>query len=188
MQLLKIKISPSNIAIIFYGFTLFFCTMSCSSKGDKVAILNSDPDISTVESLSDEALLDEVQRQTFKYFWDFAHPVSGMALERSDKDAYGIEGWEIVTSGGSGFGVMAMIVGVERNFISRTEAVKRLHTITDFLLSGDRFHGAFPHWYYGSTGKVRPFFTEDNGGDIVETSFMIQGLLTARQYFNEDTS
>ena len=186
MQLLKKKISRSNIALVFYGFTLFFSAMSCSSKGDKVAILNSDPDISTVESLSDEALLDEVQRQTFNYFWDFAHPVSGMALERSDKDAYGTEGWEIVTSGGSGFGIMAMIVGVERNFISRAEAVERLHTITDFLLNGDRFHGAFPHWYYGSTGKVRPFFTEDNGGDIVETSFMIQGLLTARQYFTQE--
>ncbi len=110
----------------------------------------------------------------------------GWPYERSDKDAYGVEGWEIVTSGGSGFGIMAIIVGVERNFISRTEAVERLHTITDFLLNGDRFHGAFPHWYYGSTGKVRPFFTEDNGGDIVETSFMIQGLLTARQYFNKE--
>ncbi|MGB5700793.1 glucoamylase family protein [Muriicola sp.] len=186
MQLLKKGFAPVIRVFLFIGFTLFFMLLSCSSKGDNTVILNSDPDIFTVESLSDEALLDEVQRQTFKYFWDFAHPVSGMALERSDKDAYGVEGWEIVTTGGSGFGIMAMIVGVERNFISRTEAVERLHTITDFLLNGDRFHGAFPHWYYGSTGKVRPFFTEDNGGDIVETSFMIQGLLTARQYFNEE--
>ncbi len=186
MQLPVKKIVPFSINYIFAGIYLFLVLLSCSSKGEKTVILNSDPDILIVEALSDEALLDEVQRQTFKYFWNFAHPVSGMALERSDKDAYGEEGWEIVTSGGSGFGIMAIIVGVERNFISRTEAVERLHTITDFLLNGDRFHGAFPHWYYGSTGKVKPFFTEDNGGDIVETSFMIQGLLSARQYFNKE--
>jgi hypothetical protein len=187
MQPLNKKMAPIVRVFLFIGFTLFFILLSCSSKDDKTEIINSDPDTSVVEPLSDKELLDEVQRSTFKYFWDFAHPVSGMALERSDKDAYGAEGYEIVTSGGSGFGIMAIIVGVERNFISRPEAVTRLHTITDFLLAGDRFHGAFPHWYFGSTGKVRPFFTEDDGGDIVETSFLIQGLLTARQYFNEDT-
>jgi len=75
-------------------------------------------------------------------------------------------------------------VGVERNFISREQAVERLLKITNFLLNSDRFHGAFPHWYNGDSGKVKPFFKEDDGGDIVETSFLIQGLLTARQYFN----
>ncbi len=136
------------------------------------------------QQLNDEELLDLVQEQTFKYFWDFAHKNSGMALERSDPNAYNGEGKDIVTSGGSGFGIMAIIVGVERSYISRDQAIKRLLKITNFLLNGDRFHGAFPHWYNGNTGKVRPFFTEDNGGDLVETSFMIQGLLTARQYFN----
>jgi len=176
-----------------YAFSCFAVAgllfVSCLKKENKRIEDTADPtsEVST-PVLSDEELLDLVQRQTFAYFWDFAHPVSGMALERSNKDAYGIPGYEVVTSGGSGFGVMALIVGVERNFINRTEAIERLHTITDFLLNGDRFHGAFPHWYFGSTGKVRPFFTEDNGGDIVETSFMIQGLLTARQYFSNDNS
>ncbi len=188
MQIPEVKTATVNKVFLIVVLALLHIFMSCSSKEDKSEILNSDPDVPVVQALSNEELLDLVQRQTFKYFWDFAHPVSGMALERSNIDAYGVEGYEIVTSGGSGFGVMAMIVGVERNFISRTEAVARLLTITDFLLTGDRFHGAFPHWYFGSTGKVRPFFTEDNGGDIVETSFMIQGLLTARQYFNQDIS
>ena len=162
--------------------------VSCLKKENKSIENAIDPESEVITpALSDDELLTLVQRQTFAYFWDFAHPVSGMALERSNKDAYGVPGYEVVTSGGSGFGVMALLVGVERNFITRSQAIERLHTITDFLLNGDRFHGAFPHWYFGSTGKVRPFFTEDNGGDIVETSFMIQGLLTARQYFNNDT-
>ncbi len=167
------------ITIIFY---LFF-----------TIILNSCSKNSTIEKpvnpeLSDNELLDLIQKQTFSYFWDFAHDKSGMALERSDANAYGGEAHNIVTTGGSGFGVMAIIIGVERNYITRDQAIKRLLVITNFLLSGDRFHGAFPHWYYGSTGKVRPFFTEDNGGDLVETSFMIQGLLTARQYFSKDNN
>jgi hypothetical protein len=127
--------------------------------------------------IPDEELLTKIQQQTFRYFWDFAHPVSGMARER-DTSA------EIVTTGGSGFGVMALIVGMERGFISREQGVVRLHKIIDFLASADRFHGAWPHWLNGTTGEVQPFSTYDNGGDLVETSFMAAGLLAARQYLN----
>ncbi len=176
-HLLKIV---TKISIVIFLITL----NSCSNGTSK----NDTPNDSLIvnNQLSDEALLDLVQKSTFKYFWNFANPSSGMALERSNSEAYGGEANNIVTTGGSGFGVMAIIVGVERNFITRDQGVDRLLKITNFLLNGDRFHGAFPHWYYASTGKVRPFFTEDNGGDIVETSFMIQGLLTVRQYFNID--
>ena len=128
--------------------------------------------------LTDDELLDLVQLQTFKYFWEAAHVDSGMALERSNGDG------RTVTSGGSGFGVMAIIVGADRGFVTREQAVERLLLITNFLMNSDRFHGAFPHWYDGDTGKVQRFSEKDDGGDIVETSFMIQGLLAARQYFN----
>jgi hypothetical protein len=129
--------------------------------------------------ISDEVLLDLIQQQTFRYFWDFAHPFSGLARERNTSG-------ETVTIGGSGFGVMALVVAMERGFISREEGVERLLTIVNFLLTqADRFHGAWSHWLNGTTGTVRPFSTKDDGGDLVETSFMIQGLLTARQYLDE---
>lgn len=125
-----------------------------------------------------EELLTLVQRQTFKYFWDFAHPVSGMARERNSSG-------DVVTSGGTGFGVMAIVAAVHRGFISRAEAVAHLNKMVDFLLnSADRFHGAFPHWLNGATGETVPFSEKDDGADLVETSFLIQGLLTARQYFD----
>jgi len=128
--------------------------------------------------ISDEALLTLVQQQTFKYFWDFGHPVSGLARER---DTSG----DVVTSGGSGFGIMAIVTGVHRNFITRNEGLVRMQKIVDFLKNkADRFHGAFPHWLNGNTGKTVAFSTKDNGADLVETSFLMQGLLTARQYFN----
>ncbi len=165
--------------LILTILVLTWIPISCQDEGNST--------INTTKQLTDNELLDLVQKQTFKYFWDFAHAKSGMALERSNREAYGGEALNIVTTGGSGFGIMAIVVGVERNFITRNEAIDRLLKITEFLLAGDRFHGAFPHWYYGDSGKVRPFFTEDNGGDIVETSFMIQGLLTARQYFSNNS-
>lgn len=127
--------------------------------------------------ISDEALLDLVQYQTFRYFWDFAHPASGMARERNSSG-------NVVTTGGSGFGIMAVIVGVERGFITRAMAMERFSTLVDFLGQADRFHGAWPHWLHGVTGKTIPFSTKDNGGDLVETSFMAAGLLTLRQYLD----
>ncbi len=178
------------ILILIYFGILSTGLVSCSSNEDSTVDKPTpvDPGSGLPPQLTDSELLDKVQEQTFKYFWDFGHPVSGMARERSDASAYGGQSPDIVTSGGSGFGVMAIIVGVERNYISREQAAERLNAITNFILNGDRFHGALPHWYNGNTGKVIPFSADDNGGDLVETSFMIQGLLTARQYFDGDNS
>lgn len=122
-------------------------------------------------------LLSVVQQQTFKYFYDFAHPASGMARERNTSG-------NTVTSGGSGFGIMALIVGMERNFITRAQGLERMDKILDFLETADRFHGVWPHWMDGNTGNVIPFSANDNGGDLVETSFLVQGLLTFRQYLD----
>jgi hypothetical protein len=127
--------------------------------------------------ISDEVLLTLVQRQTFRYFWDFAHPVSGLSRERNTSD-------QTVTSGGSGFGIMALLVGIERGFISRSEGIEQLEKIVGFLDNSERFHGAWPHWLNGTTGKVIPFSPDDNGGDIVETSYLAMGLLAARQYLD----
>ena len=128
--------------------------------------------------LTDNALLDLVQQQSLKYFWDFGHPVSGLARERNSSG-------ETVTSGGSGFGIMSIITGVNRGFISRAQALTRLQTTVAFLKNtAQTFHGAYPHWLNGTTGAVIPFSTKDNGADLVETSYLMQGLLCARQFFN----
>ena len=134
--------------------------------------------------LSDEALLDLVQRQTFRYFWDFAHPTSGLARERSNQ-AFGY-GPEVVTTGGSGFGIMTIIVAVERHWISRQEALDRLLQMVRFLYTADSYHGILPHFLNGETGRTIPFTRKDDGGDLVETSFLLAGLLCARQYFDRD--
>ncbi len=128
--------------------------------------------------LTDAALLDKVQQQTFKYFWDFGHPVSGMARERNSSG-------DLVTTGGTGFGIMAIVTAVDRNFITRSEGAARVIKISDFLINNcTKYHGAFAHWVNGATGVTIPFSANDNGADLVETSFLMEGLITARQYFN----
>jgi hypothetical protein len=128
--------------------------------------------------ISDDALLDLIQKQTLKYFTDFAHPVSGMARERNSSG-------DVVTTGGTGFGVMSIISGVSRNFISRADGLTLITKVVSFLKNScTAYHGAFSHWINGATGATVPFSQKDDGADLVETSYLMQGLLCARQFFN----
>ncbi|MGH6948632.1 MAG: glucoamylase family protein [Kiloniellales bacterium] len=135
--------------------------------------------------LSDETLLDLVQRQTLAYFWDFGHPASGMARERSNPVA-SYDSRDTVCSGGTGFGIMAMLAGAARGFLPRAEVLDRISQIVAFLRRAETHHGVFPHFLHGATGATIPFSGKDDGGDLVETSYLMTGLLCARQYFAGD--
>lgn len=136
-----------------------------------------------VRGLSDTALLDLVQRQTLNYFWEFGHPASGMARERSNAVA-GYDHLDTACTGGTGFGVMAMLAGAERGFLPRAAVLERIGRIVEFLGRAETFHGVFPHFLHGESGAMIPFSEKDDGGDLVETSFLMMGLLCARQYFS----
>lgn len=179
-----VLVQPSSALGGLAKFSLLVNTGLKSTAGKGLQSANSYAFMTELDStdkypqISDSALLDLVQQQTFKYFWDFGHPVSGMARERNTSG-------ETVTTGGSGFGVMAILTGINRNFINRQQGLTRIQTIVDFLKNtAPNFHGAFSHWMNGSTGAVVPFGQKDDGADIVETSYMMMGLLCARQYFN----
>ncbi|MEP6929410.1 MAG: glucoamylase family protein [Flavobacterium sp.] len=163
----------------FSFILLSFAFFSCGANPE-VQKENNKP---SVAKLSDEQLLDIVEKQTFKYFWDYAEPNSGLARERFHPDGiYPDNDKNIVTTGGSGFGLMAIVSGMSRGYVTKEEGVKRLDKIADFLAKADRFHGAWSHWIDGNTGKVKPFGIKDNGGDLVETSFLISGMITVREY------
>lgn len=136
----------------------------------------------TTRYMTDEQLLDMVQEASFRYYWDGAEPNSGLALEN-------IPGRRnMIATGASGFGMMAIVTGVERGYITREEAIQRFKKIVAFLDKAETFHGGYAHFIDGITGKVEPFFgMRDNGADMVETSFLFQGLLTARQYFDKNS-
>ena len=166
----------------FLAFCLLLGIMySCKdSNMNKEA---SDEKEKKTSQLSEEELLDTVQKQTLKYFWDFAEPNSLLGRERYHPDGdYPKNDAHVVTTGGSGFGLMGMVAGIERGFIPRDSAVARLDHIADFLGSTPRFHGAWSHWLNGETGDVQAFGKKDNGGDIVETSFLAQGFIVVREY------
>ncbi len=183
-----IVIRPSSSLKWLSKYTL---TVSTNLKSKRGASLIAPVSVNLVTALdstdkfpeiNDDELLTLVQKQTFNYFWDFGHPVSGMARERSSS-------MELVTTGGTGFGIMATIVAVERQLIDRAAAVERLLKIGRFLKNdATPYHGAFAHWINGSTGQTAPFSEKDNGADLVETSFLFQGLLTARQYFTGENN
>lgn len=171
-------------------FLIFSLSISSIFTNAQKAIVKKPAGISYTlkidKNISDTALVGLVQKQTLRYFWDFAHPVSGMARERSNESFN--YGKEVVTTGGTGFGVMAIIVGVNRGWIARDTAAKFLLKMVKWLGKADSYHGVFPHWYNGETGKTIPFSRKDDGADLVESSFLLQGLLCVRQYFNGDNN
>ena len=174
---------PKRSTRILLAFILvFWSVLSCG--GDEPM----DPPISMPDPpeavLTDEELLDLTQRETFRYFWDFAEANSGAARERYHPENPSFDA-NIVTTGGTGFGLMSILVGIERDYVSRSQAVERLDKILTFLDNAERFRGAWPHWMDGSTGQVIPFGNLDDGGDLVETAFLCQGLICIKEYFKD---
>jgi hypothetical protein len=174
-----------NYAILL---SIFILLPSCN-KNQKIKTADNETtkDGPTIyQGLSDEMLLDTIQYYTFQYFWDGAEEKSGLACERIHLSGiYPLNDETVVTTGGSGFGIMAILVGIERGFISRLDGLERFEKIADFLETADRFHGAWPHWLEGTSGKIVPFEEKDNGGDLVETSFLAQGLICVQEYFKD---
>ena len=189
------------------GFTTIalVCCMSINAQKKTTTFPDSVAPVGIIKNISDSELLDIVQRQTFRFFWHYAHPVSGLARER-DNTVHGDYYWDYINEaydepnfskntygpeacaiGGTGFGILSTIVAVNRGWIGRDTALKRLVKMVDFLNRADSYHGIFPHFMNGATGKTIPFGKLDDGADIVETSYLLMGFLCAREYFNGDT-
>ncbi|MBB1285063.1 beta-glucosidase [Flavisolibacter sp. BT320] len=195
-----------KLACFFFSF---FPVMVLQAQGWKKGKYGDGPDsippVGVIKGLPDEQLLETVQRQTFRFFWHGAHPHSGLSLERSNtvlaehywdyineawdepnfsKTTFGPDAGAI---GGTGFGIMSTIVAVERGWVGRDTAVRRLIKIADFLINADCFHGIYPHFMNGRTGKTIKFDRLDDAADIVETSYLLMGFLCAKEYFTKNT-
>jgi len=173
------------IRIFLPLITLLILLSGCSDKKNEQNETPK-PETRPLTFASDEAFLDFIQQAHINYMWDGAEKTSGLAPERMHIDGnYPENDADVITTGGSGFGIAGLVVGIERGFIPRTDGVARLHRIVDYLTKADRFHGIWPHWIHGPTGKVKPFGLKDNGGDLVESAFLMQGLLCVREYFKD---
>ena len=177
------SVHQASVYSDFFGVndrTYYYCVKSVAIRGGG----ESEPSkvvSATSHAMTDEQLLTSVQEAVFRYFWDYGHPVSGLARE-----GYGFRhSPDTCTSGGTGMGLMALCVGAERRFVTPAEAANRVLRILTFLdEKAPRFHGAWSHWIHGVTGGTKPFSQYDDGGDLVETAYLVQGMLTVRQYFN----
>lgn len=178
-------------SILFLLLTFFVFVFSCSrdsapkSGGTPLGGDSQTPDPVTV--YTDAQILEMVQKDALKYFWEYAEINSKLARERYHIDNPGLDA-NVVTTGGSGFGLMTILVGIKNGYVSRAEAVSKLSTSLNFLQTSNRYHGAWPHWINGATGNVIPFGTMDNGGDLVETAFLVQGLICVREFFKNSTN
>lgn len=164
--------------------TLLLCG-SCSSDGD-VSVAPTPTPTDPPKTYTDAEITEMVQKDALKYFWDYAQTNSKLARERYHTDNPGQDA-NVVTTGGSGFGLMTILVGIKNGYVPKADAVSRLTTALQFLQNANRFHGAWPHWIDGNSGAVIPFGTKDNGGDLVETAFLAQGLICVREYFKNST-
>jgi hypothetical protein len=181
-------ITPTAPLDFLSGYTLAVSYALTSNTGNSlvsplaVEFLTAIDSTDKFPAISIDSLLTLVQKQTFKYFWEFGHSVSGLARERNTSG-------DVVTTGGSGFGMMALPVAIQRKFITKEEGLARMQKTIDFLKNkAQRYHGAYPHWLNGATGITIPFSVNDDGADLVETSYLMMGLLTVRQYFNGPAS
>lgn len=173
-----LKSAALALAVVFVG---------CSAKTEKAAELTiaQQAEQRPEQFENDSVFLDFIQKVHFNYMWEGADSTSGLAKERIHLDNHYPENDQnTITIGGSGFGVAGLIVAMDRGFITREAGVERLHKIVDYLTKADRFHGVWPHWLDGPTGKVKPFGKKDNGGDLVESAFLMQTLLCVRQYMD----
>ena len=188
----------------FYFLLLIAHSINAQKKSIGYQAKNSINTVGVLKGLPDSVLLETVQRQTFRFFWHYAHPISGLARER-DQSVKAVYYWDYINEawdepnlsqpvfgsedcaiGGTGMGILATIVAVERDWIDRDTAVRRINKICDFLLKADAYHGIYPHFMNGTTGKTVPFDRLDDGADIVETSYLMMGLLSAREYFKKE--
>lgn len=193
------------LTIFFFWLALSCVHAQPLTKGKYGDGPDSIAPVGIIKNLTDDQLMEVVQKQTFRYFWQGAHPVSGLALERDNavkaeyywdyiNEAWGepnfshsIFGADAGAIGGTGFGILSTIVAVNRGWIGRDTAVRRLIKIADFLTHADCFHGIYPHFMNARTGKTIPFDRLDDGADLVETSYLLMGFLCARQYFDRNT-
>lgn len=179
------KINKTLISL----FMLTLLWTSCGASGENIPAATLPPSEKQDRPTSfanDNEMLDYIQKVHLNYMWDGAESNSGLAPERIHLDGiYPQNDKDVVTTGGSGFGIAGLLVGIDRGFIDRQEGVKRFRKIVNFLENADRFHGVWPHWINGKTGRIVPFGRKDDGGDLVESSFLMTSLLCARQYFKD---
>ncbi len=128
--------------------------------------------------------LDEVQRRTFRYFWDFTDDRHAQTLDRAPNRTFS-------SVAATGFGLTSYIVGAERSFISRQQAAERTLSCLNALWTLPQ--GNSPTGVAGYRGFFYHFLTLDSARrfkqvelSTIDTGLLMAGVISAMEYFDGD--
>jgi hypothetical protein len=133
---------------------------------------------------ADDEFLDTLQRRTFDWFWETTNPENGLVPDRWPTKSF-------CSVAAVGFGLAGYGVGVERGYVSRQQAIERtLNTLRFFAIAPQSddsskatgHHGFFYHFLNMQSGLRHPVCELSS----IDTSWLMCGVLFAREYFDRD--
>jgi hypothetical protein len=129
---------------------------------------------------TDEQLLDEMQKAMFEFFWNEASPATGQVKDRAL--ANGNDNRKMASIAATGFGLTSLCIGDQRSYRKSSDILERVRKTLRFLANDlQHEHGFFYHFIHMDTGAR----WEKNELSSIDSSLLFCGVLTARQYFND---
>lgn len=140
------------------------------------------PSVGTVApTAEDERLLDEIQRAAFDFFWEQSDPTTGLVRDRVNVRAAS-DSRTAASIAATGFGLTAICIGAEREYVPLEEARGRATAALQFLDAGMPTHrGFFYHWADVHTG-ARIWDSEISS---IDTAILLCGVIACREHFRD---
>ncbi len=162
---------------------VWLLAVGCRTAAPPVADMPVVVDAPAVEFHAVDPLVDTLQERSFRWFWDTAHPVTGLVPDRWPTPSFS-------SVAAVGFGLTAYVVGADRGWVSREDAAARTRQTLAFLYDapqGDApdatgAHGFFYHFLDMETGRR----WERVELSTVDTALLVAGALSAAEYFDGD--
>lgn len=131
---------------------------------------------------TDEQLLDDVERTAFQFFWEQANPRTGLVKDRAKFS--GTDTYMVASIASTGFGLTALCIGDARGYMPtpaiRARVFATLNSVANLVAGHNGFYYHFVDW---ETGQ-RAWKCELSS---IDTSLLLCGVLTGRQYFHNDS-
>jgi hypothetical protein len=138
------------------------------------------PNAAAINPVTDEQLLEELQRRAVLYFWEKADPITGLVNDRADNFAG--DDYTAASTAATGYGLAALPIGVEHGWLDRDQAAARARTTLRFLLTMPHQHGWMLH-FLDKRNAQRLWESEFSS---IDTALLVAGAIVCGQYFAHD--
>jgi hypothetical protein len=126
----------------------------------------------------DEALLEELERATYLYFWEQANPQTGLVKDRCN--VHVADRGIVASIAATGFGLTALCIAENRGYVAYPQARDRVLAALRFLWKKLPHHrGFFYHFAHVDTGERQ----WDSEVSSVDTAILLCGVLTCSRHF-----